>query len=171
MPAYYPDASLLTAPSWSLSWRAENWIELSISTSAFFVADWHADNALRGPGYHSGQCLEMVIDWLAVGINPGEAKLFIQSQVPAHAGAASVALHDYPLGWLERVPSYKDQQEKLKGRDLATYGFLGYPLLQAADILIYKAGLVPVGGPGCPCRIDARGGAPLQSYLRTRTRV
>jgi len=87
----------------------------------------------------------MVIDWLAAGVNPGEAKIFIQSRVPEHAELHLLLSMITPLGWLERVPSYKDQQEKLKERDLATYGFLGYPLLQSADILIYKAGQVPVG--------------------------
>ncbi|NNF97424.1 MAG: tryptophan--tRNA ligase, partial [Halobacteria archaeon] len=88
---------------------------------------------------------DMVIDWLAVGVNPGSATLFIQSRVPEHAELHLLLSMITPLGWLERVPSYKDQQEKLKERDLATYGFLGYPLLQSADILVYKAGLVPVG--------------------------
>ena len=87
----------------------------------------------------------MVIDWLAVGISPGSAKMFIQSKVPEHAELFTLLSMITPLGWLERVPSYKDQQEQLKEKDLATYGFLGYPLLQSADILVYKAGMVPVG--------------------------
>jgi len=87
----------------------------------------------------------MVIDWLAAGVNPASAKLFVQSDVPQHAELHLLLSMITPLGWLERVPSYKDQQEKLRERDLATYGFLGYPLLQSADILVYKAGLVPVG--------------------------
>jgi tryptophanyl-tRNA synthetase len=87
----------------------------------------------------------MVIDWLAAGISPGTASLFIQSRVPEHAELHLLLSMMAPLGWLERVPSYKDQQEKLKEKDLATYGFLGYPLLQSADILMYKAGHVPVG--------------------------
>ena len=87
----------------------------------------------------------MVIDWLAVGINPGSAKLFIQSRVPEHAELHLLLSMSTPLSWLERVPSYKDQQEKLSDKDLTTYGFLGYPLLQTADIVIYKAGFVPVG--------------------------
>ncbi len=85
------------------------------------------------------------MDWLAVGVNPGSAKIFIQSRVPEHAELHLLLSMITPLGWLERVPTYKDQQEKLKEKDLATYGFLGYPLLQSADILIYRAGLVPVG--------------------------
>ena len=87
----------------------------------------------------------MVVDWLAAGVDPAQATLFIQSRVPEHAELHLLLSMVTPLGWLERVPSYKDQQEKLKERDLSTYGFLGYPLLQSADILIYKAGMVPVG--------------------------
>jgi tryptophanyl-tRNA synthetase len=87
----------------------------------------------------------MVIDWLATGVNPGNSTLFIQSRIPEHAELFTLLSMITPLGWLERVPSYKDQQEKINDRDLATYGFLGYPLLQSADILIYKAGFVPVG--------------------------
>jgi len=89
--------------------------------------------------------LDMVVDWLAAGVNPGSAKIFVQSMVPEHAELHVLLSMMTPLGWLERVPTYKDQQEKLKEKDLATYGFLGYPLLQSADILIYRAGLVPVG--------------------------
>jgi tryptophanyl-tRNA synthetase len=85
------------------------------------------------------------VDWLSVGINPGEATIFVQSRVPEHAALHLLLSMITPISWLERVPTYKDQQEKLKERDLSTYGFLGYPLLQAADILIYKAGHVPVG--------------------------
>ena len=87
----------------------------------------------------------MAIDWLAVGINPKDARIFVQSQVPEHAELHLLLSMITPLSWLERVPTYKDQQEKLREKDLATYGFLGYPLLQSADILIYKAGHVPVG--------------------------
>ena len=88
---------------------------------------------------------EMVVDWLAAGIDPENATIFIQSRLPEHAELFTLLAMGTPLGWLERVPTYKDQIEKLKDRDLATYGFLGYPLLQAADILIYKAAFVPVG--------------------------
>jgi tryptophanyl-tRNA synthetase len=87
----------------------------------------------------------MVIDWLAVGVNPGSAALFVQSKIPEHAELHLLLSMLTPLGWLERVPSYKDQQEKLHEKELDTYGFLGYPLLQASDILIYRAGYVPVG--------------------------
>ncbi len=125
----------------------KNWLKLQHEYQCyFFVADWHALTT----HYDEVQMLEehvwdMVIDWLAAGVNPGSATLFIQSQVPEHAELHLLLSMMTPLGWLERVPSYKDQQEKLKEKDLATYGFLGYPLLQSADILIYRAGMVPVG--------------------------
>ncbi|MBD3619145.1 MAG: tryptophan--tRNA ligase [Chromatiales bacterium] len=125
----------------------KNWIELQHSYEClFFVADWHAlTTHYEEPGVIADNVWDMVIDWLAAGVSPGAAKLFIQSRVPEHAELHLLLSMITPLGWLERVPTYKDQQEKLKERDLATYGFLGYPLLQSADILIYKAGLVPVG--------------------------
>ena len=125
----------------------KNWAQLQHEYECFFfIADWHAlttdyeDTALI-----SATAFDIVVDWLSVGINPGEATLFIQSRVPEHAELHLLLSMVTPLSWLERVPTYKDQQEKLKERDLSTYGFLGYPLLQAADILIYKAGHVPVG--------------------------
>ncbi len=125
----------------------KNWVELQHEYECFFfVADWHAlTTHYEDPSIIQESVWDMVIDWLAAGVNHGEAKLFIQSMVPEHAELHLLLSMITPLGWLERVPSYKDQQEKLKERDLATYGFLGYPLLQAADILIYKAGMVPVG--------------------------
>lgn len=125
----------------------ENWVRLQHEYECFFfVADWHAlTTHYEDPGIISESVWEMVIDWLAAGVNPGSAKLFIQSQVPEHAELHLLLSMMTPISWLERVPTYKDQQEALKERDLATYGFLGYPLLQSADILIYKAGQVPVG--------------------------
>ncbi len=125
----------------------KNWVELQHQYECFlFVADWHAlTTEYQSPEVIADSVWEMVIDWLAVGINPGEATLFIQSRVPQHAELNLLLSMVTPLGWLERVPSYKDQQDKLKDKDLSTYGFLGYPLLQTADILIYKAGFVPVG--------------------------
>lgn len=125
----------------------KNWLKLQHEYDCFFfVADWHAlTTHYEDPHGISDHAMEMVIDWLAAGVNPGSAKLFVQSRVPEHAELHLLLSMITPLGWLERVPSYKDQQEKLKERDLATYGFLGYPLLQSADILIYRAGLVPVG--------------------------
>ncbi|MBM2830603.1 MAG: tryptophanyl-tRNA synthetase [Gammaproteobacteria bacterium] len=125
----------------------KNWLKLQTEYECFFfVADWHAlTTEYETPQGIPENVREMVIDWLAVGINPGAAKLFIQSRVPEHAELYVLLSMCTPLGWLERVPSYKDQQEKLSNKDLTTYGFLGYPLLQTADILIYKAGHVPVG--------------------------
>ena len=125
----------------------KNWVELQYQYDCFFfVADWHALTT----GYDDTRRLqefvrEMMIDWLAAGLNPGVATLFVQSQVPEHAELHLLLSMITPLGWLERVPTYKDQQEELKEKDLATYGFLGYPLLQAADILLYRPQLVPVG--------------------------
>ncbi|MFD2110629.1 tryptophan--tRNA ligase [Thiorhodococcus fuscus] len=125
----------------------KNWLELQHEYECFFfVADWHAlTTHYEDPSIIPGSTREMVIDWLAAGINPGSATLFVQSQVPEHAELHLLLSMITPVGWLERVPTYKDQQEKLKEHDLSTYGFLGYPLLQSADILIYKAGRVPVG--------------------------
>lgn len=125
----------------------KNWIKLQHEYDCFFfVADWHAlTTHYEDTGDISESVWEMVVDWLAAGVNPGSARLFIQSRVPEHAELHLLLSMITPLGWLERVPTYKDQQEKLKERDLATYGFLGYPVLQSADILVYKAGLVPVG--------------------------
>lgn len=124
-----------------------NWVQLQHEYEClFFVADWHAlTTHYVEPSVIEENVMEMVIDWLAVGVNPGSAAIFIQSRVPEHAELQLLLAMMTPLGWLERVPSYKDQQEKLREKDLETYGFLGYPLLQAADILIYRAGLVPVG--------------------------
>ena len=125
----------------------KNWIELQHEYECFFfIADWHALTT----GYEdttgiSAHVFDIVVDWLSVGINPGEATIFIQSRVPEHAELHLLLSMMTPISWLERVPSFKDQQEKLKEKDLSTYGFLGYPLLQAADILIYRAGNVPVG--------------------------
>ncbi len=125
----------------------KNWVELQNEYECyFFVADWHAlTTHYEDPQVISDSVIDMVVDWLAAGVSPANARLFVQSDVPAHAELHLLLSMITPLGWLERVPSYKDQQEKLRERDLATYGFLGYPLLQSADILVYKAGQVPVG--------------------------
>lgn len=125
----------------------QNWVKLQHEYDCFFfVADWHAlTTHYEDPSIIPASIWDMVVDWLAAGIDPDQATLFIQSQVPEHAELHLLLSMITPLGWLERVPSFKDQQEKLKERDLATYGFLGYPLLQSADILMYKAALVPVG--------------------------
>jgi tryptophanyl-tRNA synthetase len=125
----------------------KNWVKLQHEYECFFfVADWHAlTTSYEDTGVISDTVYDLVVDWLSVGINPGEATLFIQSRVPEHAELHLLLSMITPISWLERVPTYKDQQEKLKERDLSTYGFLGYPLLQTADILIYRAGNVPVG--------------------------
>ncbi len=125
----------------------KNWVRLQSEMECFyFVADWHALTT----HYESREIIEknvyeMVIDWLAAGLDPAQCTIFLQSRIPEHAELFTLLAMGTPIGWLERVPTYKDQQEKLKDKDLSTYGFLGYPLLQAADILIYKAKWVPVG--------------------------
>ncbi len=130
----------------------KNWVRLQQDYECFyFVADWHALTT----HYEDREIIErnvydMVIDWLAAGLDPEKATLFIQSRLPEHAELFTLLSMGTPLAWLERMPTYKDQMEKLKDRDLATYGFLGYPLLQAADILIYKAAFVPVGEDQAP---------------------
>lgn len=125
----------------------KNWIKLQHEYECFFfVADWHAlTTHYEDTSKIENHVWDMVIDWLAAGVNPSSAKLFIQSRIPEHAELHLLLSMITPIGWLERVPTYKDQQEMLKEKDLATYGFLGYPLLQSADILMYKAGMVPVG--------------------------
>ena len=130
----------------------KNWITLqSDYPCLFFVADWHAlTTQYDDPLGIEKATWDMVVDWLAAGIDPAQATLFIQSQVPEHAELHLLLSMMTPLGWLERVPTYKDQQEKLASKDLSTYGFLGYPLLQAADILIYRADQVPVGEDQVP---------------------
>ncbi|MSQ56606.1 MAG: tryptophan--tRNA ligase [Limnohabitans sp.] len=125
----------------------KNWVRLQSKMECYyFVADWHALTT----HYESREVIEknvyeMVIDWLAAGLDPNQCAIFLQSRLPEHAELFTLLAMGTPISWLERVPTYKDQQEKLKDKDLTTYGFLGYPLLQAADILIYKAKYVPVG--------------------------
>ena len=130
----------------------KNWVRLQAEYPCyFFVADWHAlTTHYESPEVIEESVWEMLIDWLAAGVDPSQATLFIQSRVPEHAELFLLLSMGTPLGWLERVPTYKDQIEKLKEKDLGTYGFLGYPLLQAADILIYRAGFVPVGEDQVP---------------------
>jgi tryptophanyl-tRNA synthetase len=125
----------------------KNWVRMQDDYDCFyFVADWHAlTTHYEERGVMERFVYDMVIDWLAAGIDPERATIFIQSRLPEHAELFTLLAMGTPLGWLERVPTYKDQMDKLKDRDLATYGFLGYPLLQAADILIYRAAFVPVG--------------------------
>ena len=130
----------------------KNWVELQHQYEClFFVADWHAlTTHYDTPDVIERHVWDMVIDWLAAGVDPAQATLFVQSRVPAHAELHLLLSMVTPLGWLERVPSYKDQQEKLFEKELNTYGFLGYPLLQSADILIYRSTRVPVGEDQTP---------------------
>ena len=125
----------------------KNWLKLQHQYDCyFFVADWHGlTTHYDEPGMFETALWEMVVDWLACGINPSLSRLFIQSWVPEHAELHLLLSMITPLGWLERVPTYKDQKEKLHDKDLTTYGFLGYPVLQSADVLLYKADFVPVG--------------------------
>jgi len=130
----------------------KNWVQMQHEYEClFFVADWHALTT----HYESPQIIEqsvwdMVVDWLAAGVDPAHATLFIQSKVPEHAELHLLLSMITPLGWLERMPTYKDQQTKLADKDLSTYGFLGYPLLMSADVLIYRATQVPVGEDQVP---------------------
>ncbi len=130
----------------------KNWVRLQAEYPClFFVADWHAlTTHYAEPGEIENNVWEMVIDWLASGVDPSQSVLFLQSRVLEHAELHTLLSMVTPLGWLERVPTYKDQQERLSDRDLSTYGFLGYPLLQAADVLIYRAKFVPVGEDQVP---------------------
>ena len=130
----------------------KNWVKLQAEyTCLFFVADWHAISThYDQPEDIAQNTWDMVVDWLAAGVDPNQAILFTQSQILEHAELHLLMSMITPLGWLERMPTYKDQQQKLADKDLATYGFLGYPLLQAADIMIYRAKYVPVGEDQVP---------------------
>lgn len=130
----------------------KNWIRLQHEYECFFcIVDWHALTTDASAGGEIARHVhEMAIDWLAAGVSPSSATLFVQSQVPEHAELHLLLSMICPQGWLERVPSYKDQQLGAQPREHGTYGFLGYPLLQAADILVYRAGLVPVGADQLP---------------------
>jgi len=130
----------------------KNWVKLQDEHPCFFfVADWHAlTTHYETPEDIEASVWDMLVDWFAAGIDPNKATVFIQSRVPEHAELFLLLAMATPLGWLERVPTYKDQIERIKDRDLSTYGFLGYPLMQAADILIYRANMVPVGEDQVP---------------------
>ena len=125
----------------------DNWVRMQDPYDCFFeVADWHAlTTDYAETSRVKENSLEVALDWLAAGLDPERSVIFIQSHVPAHAELHLLFSMITPLGWLERVPTYKEQRENIKDKDLATYGFLGYPVLQSADILIYKADVVPVG--------------------------
>ena len=130
----------------------KNWVQLQHEYDClFFVADWHAlTSHYEDTAEIEESVWQMVIDWLAAGVNPSSTTLFIQSRVPEHAELHLLLSMITPLSWVERVPTFKDQVSRNKDRDLATYGFLGYPILQSSDILIYRAGLVPVGADQVP---------------------
>jgi len=130
----------------------ENWLQLQEEHECFFfAADWHAlTTDYANPAIVKETIWDMLIDWLAVGVNPDKSVIFIQSEVPEHAELHLLFSFMTPLSWLERVPTYKDQIEQLREKDLGTYGFLGYPLLQSADILMYLADAVPVGEDQVP---------------------
>jgi tryptophanyl-tRNA synthetase len=125
----------------------DNWVRMQDEYQCFFeVADWHAlTTDYADTSRVKENSLEVALDWLAAGLDPEKSVIFIQSHVPAHAELHLLFSMITPLGWLERVPTYKEQRENIKDKDLGTYGFLGYPVLQSADILIYKANVVPVG--------------------------
>jgi len=125
----------------------ENWVRLQAEHDClFFVADWHAlTTDYATPGAIAENTTEMVLDWLSVGLDPARCTIFQQSAVKEHAELYLLLGMLTPVPWLERTPTYKEQQTELEGRDLSTYGFLGYPVLQAADILMYRANAVPVG--------------------------
>jgi tryptophanyl-tRNA synthetase len=125
----------------------QNWVRMQDEYECFFcVADWHAlTTDYADTSRVKENSLEVTLDWLAAGLDPEKSVIFIQSHVPAHAELHLLFSMITPLGWLERVPTYKEQRENIKDKDLGTYGFLGYPVLQSADILIYKADCVPVG--------------------------
>lgn len=129
-----------------------NWTKLQDEYNCFFmVADWHAlMSEYENPSNIKKNSIEIVKDWVACGIDPEESVIFVQSMVPEHLELAMVFSFLTPLGWLERCTTYKEQLRELEGRMLATYGFLGYPVLQAADIALYKADAVPVGGDQLP---------------------
>jgi tryptophanyl-tRNA synthetase len=125
----------------------DNWVRMQDEYQCFFeVADWHAlTTDYADTSRVKENSLDVALDWLAAGLDPEKSVIFIQSHVPAHAELHLLLSMITPLGWLERVPTYKEQRDNIKDKDLGTYGFLGYPVLQAADILIYKADVVPVG--------------------------
>jgi tryptophanyl-tRNA synthetase len=125
----------------------QNWVGMQDEYECFFcVVDWHAlTTDYADTSRVKENSLEAAFDWLAAGLDPEKSVLFLQSHVPAHAELHLLLSMITPLGWLERVPTYKEQRENIKDKDLGTYGFLGYPVLQSADILIYKAEVVPVG--------------------------
>lgn len=149
----------------------ENWVKLQENYRCFFcVVDWHAlTTGYEDPQSIKGNVREMVLDWLSCGLDPHKSVIFKQSDVKEHAELHLLLSMLTPLSWLERCPTYKEQLQQIEGRNIATYGFLGYPLLQAADILIYKADAVPVGEDQAPHIELAREIARRFNYLYQRT--
>ncbi len=135
-----------------LTGALDNWVRLQDEYDCYYcVVDWHAlTTHYAEPSEIGANVLEVAVDWLAAGLDPARSTLFVQSHVPQHAELHLLLSMIVPVPWLERVPSYKEQQQQLEGRDLSTYGFLGYPLLQTADIIVYKADAVPVGEDQAP---------------------
>lgn len=135
-----------------LTGALDNWVPLQDSYDCFYaIVDWHAlTTDYADPSAIRANTLEVACDWLAAGLDPKKSTLFVQSHVKQHAELHLLLSMVVPVPWLERVPSYKEQQQNLKDRDLSTYGFLGYPLLQSADIIVYKADAVPVGEDQAP---------------------
>jgi tryptophanyl-tRNA synthetase len=135
-----------------LTGALDNWVRLMDTYDCYYVVvDWHAlTTDYADPGPIRENIVEVATDWLAAGLDPARCTMFVQSQVPEHAELHVLLSMVTPLGWLERVPSYKEQQQQIAEKDLGTYGFLGYPLLQTADIIIYKANAVPVGEDQAP---------------------
>jgi tryptophanyl-tRNA synthetase len=125
----------------------KNWVDLQDRYRCYyFAADWHAlTSDYADPSEIAQNTLEMVIDWIAAGLDPQRSTIFIQSMVPDHAELHLLLSMITPLGWLERVPTYKEQMQQIETKDLSTYGFLGYPVLQTVDIILYRAHYVPVG--------------------------
>ncbi len=148
----------------------KNWVRLQSEYPCFFcVVDWHAlTTHYETPEVIEKNVWDVLVDWLASGIDPAQATLFIQSRVPEHAELSLLLGMSTPLSWLERVPTYKEQIEKLRDKDLGTYGFLGYPVLMAADILLYRASLVPVGEDQVPHVEMAREMARRFNYMYGR---
>ena len=130
----------------------QNWVRMQDQYECFFfIADWHAlTTDYADTSRVKGNSIEVLLDWLAAGLDPERCTMFIQSHVPQHAELHLLFSMITPLGWLERVPTYKEQRENITEKDLTTYGFLGYPVLQAADILMYKGDFVPVGEDQVP---------------------
>src|SRR2546426_1443658 len=149
-----------------------NWVPLQAKYDCFyFVADWHAlTSDFADTSQLTSYTYENVADWIGAGLDPEQSTFFVQSLVPEHAELYLLLSMVVPVPWLERVPTYKEQQENLKDKDLSSIGFLGYPLLQTADVAMYDARFVPVGEDQVAHLELARSGAPLQHRVGRRRR-